>query len=397
MPQQTANPKVYYSGRQTYIRKLKIFKQTKWVVSILMVLILASVCLLIAASYLSFNIPLVGPKIQREVDYLVASVPVLPKTPKQVLIKAFEDSKKIKTAKEKFTLTAGSGDIVLGSMTVSSQIDARDLENVLLSASINGNLSLGSQNEEMDLEIIETGDDLYFKLNKAPTLPSYDLSAITKKWYKLNVGGLSKDIKSYVRSDEDIKSDVEGNFNKAVEFIEKEGIFKKIKSFPAEKIGGRDSYHFQLSLDTPTMLALLQELSSEFPVEDKELTNNVKEVNFDAWIDKTNFYLNKLEATVNVSGVAAGSSGQLGSNAALEIKLNYEVSEINQDIVINTPSDAKQINSILDLMLLVGVGQFKTTSSEPVLGASRNVSEFGSNILLIERFLHVVTLFPSSI
>jgi hypothetical protein len=79
----------------------------------------------------------------------------------------------------------------------------------------------------------------------------------------------------------------------------------------------------------------------------------------------------------------------------IEIRAGYELSEINQKVEIKAPDGATKIGSLAELFLLVSPAD--AMSVQGVLGASSATAEFGSNVIFLERLVHVVTLFPGSI
>ena len=204
------NLKVFTEAREN-IYKFNLSKIMRLGVGILILMLLLTFSILIAASYTSFDLPLVSKGVQRKVDYLVASVPLVPKTPKQILTKAFEDSRNIKTAKETFSLLLQSGEEELVSVTIEAKLDTNDLDNIALEAQVEGKISQGGQEATVDIDLVEKGSNLFFKIDEVPTLPGYDLGSLSGKWYRIDLEKAGEEIGAQVLEDASIKSDVRFN------------------------------------------------------------------------------------------------------------------------------------------------------------------------------------------
>ena len=402
MPKQSANPvgmKIYRGKEAPKPKKLPLARVLKWFSAILVIILLVAGGTLVAASYLSVKAPLVSVGFQRKVDYLIASVPGIPKTTKQILTKAAQDSEKITIAKQKIEFQMKSGDISLGTLSIESRVDNSDLNNPSLEARIRGEFGLASQVYDLDLSPTQIADDVYFKLDKLPGALlisyGYDLNKIKGKWYQINAKVVRESIGADIRSDEGIKEDIEEKTDEVFDLLDKEKLFQKFQRLPDEKIAGRDSYRRALSPGSTTLAKIFRKLTDS-KVEEKEIAEMIKNPKLDLWIDKKNFFVNKMEVTTGFTSEVAGSSTLVGpTSKPIEVRLGYELSEINQKVEIKAPDGATKIGSLAELFLLVAPAD--AVSVQGVLGASSATAEFGSNVIFLERLIHVVTLFPSSI
>ncbi|HEX7456106.1 MAG TPA: hypothetical protein VF303_01395 [Candidatus Nanoarchaeia archaeon] len=398
MPQQVSpsSSLKIFTGKSEKIKKVGPKTILKWTIGFLILILFLASTSLVAASYLSFKLPLVSKSFQRKVDYFVASVPGIPKTPKQILAKALEDSQNIQTSTEDFDLSVRSGGDLLIAMRIKSKIDTRDLSNVLLQADIQGEIFQGRGSVKLTVSIIEIGDDLYFKLEQTPSIPGYDLSGLVGGWYKINLTEAGSSIGASGLDDEKIRSDVSEKLEETFDFLDENELFKEIRKLSDEKVAGRSSFHLQLVVDSGTLTKFLRELTSESQIDEAEVADTFEKVKFDMWVDKKAFFINKLEIITNLKGYAATSNLKLiPKTESFEAKLSYTLSDINKPIKIQPPKDAQELKSFFELLLKV---QPSTSAlQESVLGVSTVTSKFGSNILFYERLLHVVTLFPGSI
>lgn len=400
LPPLPINPPPVASSAPVPPRRLKPFSIVKWVLLSLIILFLLAGSSLVAASYASIKIPLVSPSFQQKVDYWVASIPAIPKTSKQILTKACKDSENIESAKQNFEFSLKSGSTSLGSLTIEMRADSSDLENTSLEARIKGEFGLAPQVYELDFSLTQIAQDFYFKIDKTPDALlapyGYDLSKIKGKWYQIDAGAARGEIGADVRDDEDIQADIEEKTNEVFKSLNEEKLFQKFKRLSDEKIAGRDSYHLTLSLDPPMLVEIFRGLAPDTKVNEKEIEKTIQEAKFDLWVDKKAFFIDKMEATIAFTSEATGASMSLGpASGPLEVQLGYELSEINQKVEIKTPEGATKLKSLAELFVLVAPPEM--TGMQGVLGASTGTAEFGSNALFLERLIHVVTLFPSSI
>ncbi|MCX6796336.1 MAG: hypothetical protein NTW06_02445 [Candidatus Falkowbacteria bacterium] len=349
---------------------------------------------MVAASYTSTKLPLVSKDFQRKVDYLVASVPNIPKTPKQILIKAFEDSQKIKSARQDFKFSFGNDDLSLVSLEINSKVDINDIDNVALEAIVKGEVFTGVERQNINLSLVEIGRDLYFKLDNIPEIPQYNLKALKGNWYKLDVEQAQNTLGTELRADEKIKDDVQEKLEEVFNFLDENKLMEKIIKLPDDKLAEGESYHLQLPIDTATFVEIFNKYYPEANVTEKEAAEVIKDIDIDLWIHKKSFFIDKFE--LNFVFTDQEGSLQVGfGSKPVELTASYELSEINREMNIEAPKNAKELEGIMDLMMIV-----QPTSLSPVeevLGISMGGSEFGSNVLFLERAIHVITLFPSAI
>lgn len=402
MPDRPAKPQGLKIFRGEAAPKPKKFPLTKLLIlggAVLALLLIAVGSVLVAASYLSEKAPLVSVDFQRKVDYLVASVPLVPKTNKQILTRAAQDSENIQSAKEKFELKIGSGAISLGSLSIEASSDSTDINNTSVEARVKGKFGIAPQVYELDLSLTQIADNLYFKLDKTPdalfTPYGYDPSKIRGKWYQIDTEVMRKSISADTKSNEDIQKEIEGKTEEFFDFLDEENLLQKFQRLPDEKIASRESYHLLLSLDKATLVKIFHKFMNT-QLEEGEVSEVIEDAKLDLWVDKSSFFVNKMEATIGLTSEAASSTSLVGSALGpIELKVGYELSEINQKVEIEAPGGATKINSLSELFILVAPTD--TRSVQGVLGASSATAEFGSNVIFLERLIHVVTLFPSSI
>lgn len=393
----TQSLKGFTRTRET-INKFIPNRRIKFGIAAVVLLLLLTFSILVVASYTSFDLPLVSKGVQRKVDYLIASVPAIPKTSKQILTKAFEDSRNIKTAKETFIFSLQSDNQELASMTIEARLDTSDMNNVALEAEIIGKLAQADQEAIVDLDLVEKSSDLFFKINKAPMLPGYDLDSLLGKWYRIDLEKVGEEIGAKILEDQDIKSDVEAKIEEVFDTLDETGIFKKIKKLPDEKIAGKDSYHLSYAAEISDAALIFQELVPEPDINRGEIEGVLEETKIDLWVDKKTFFVNKVEVHLKLKEGTEGAIMQLVPiNKQLGIRFSYTLSEINKPIKIESPKNAQGLSSLIELLMIIQPSSSNLLLQEQLLGTSTQTREFGGSVLFYERFLRVLTLFPNTI
>ena len=391
------NLKVFTGGREN-IYKFNLSKIMRLGVGILILMLLLTFSILIAASYTSFDLPLVSKGVQRKVDYLVASVPLVPKTPKQILTKAFEDSRNIKTAKETFSLLLRSGEEELVSVTVEAKLDTNDLDNVALEVQIEGEISQGGREAMVAIDLVEKGNNLFFKIDEVPTFPGYDLGSLSGKWYRIDLEKAGEEIGAQILEDVSIKSDVEEKIEEILNVFDETNIFGKIKKLPDGKVVGRDNYHLSYSAGTSDLVKIFQKLLPETSIDKNEIEKVFGDTKIDLWVDKKTYFINQAETSFKLLEIADGAILQVVPiNQQLEVKASYTLSDINEPIKIEVPKNAQNIGSFIELLMMTQPTSSNLLLQEAILGVSTQTIEFGSNVLFYERLLRVLTLFPNTI
>lgn len=387
-----------FTGRRENIYKFNLSKIMRLGVGILILMLLLTFSILIAASYTSFDLPLVSKGVQRKVDYLVASVPFVPKTPKQILTKAFEDSRNIKTAKETFSLLLQSGDEELVSVTIEVKLDTNDLDNIALEAQIEGKISQGGQEATVAIDLVEKGNNLFFKIDKVPTLPGYDLGALSGKWYRIDLEKAGEEIGAQVLEDASIKNDVEEKIEEILNVLDETNIFGKIKKLPDGKAVGRDNYHLSYLAETSDLVKIFQKLLPKASIDKNEIEKVFGDTKIDLWVDKKTYFINQAETSFKLIEIADGATLQVVPiSQQLEVEASYTLSDINEPIKIEVPKKAQNIGSFIELLMMTQPTPSNLLLQEAILGVSTQTIEFGSNVLFYERLLRVLTLFPNTI
>ncbi len=374
-------------------KKYSRFKILSAVFAVVIVIVVVST--LVVSSYLSFNSPLVPRTAVRAADIVIASIPFLPKTPKQVLTKAIFETGRVKSGEHNFSLL------------IKQKISEKEERTVMFpkikgpfkksegQVDIAGTAFLGFPSEDEDakseINFVEQDDYLYFQVKNVPPLQNINLNKLDSKWHKIDMTKVASDAKADIRSDEEIGETISEKMSLLFDTLASEGINQKISTSDEEDINGQLSFHYKLNLEGD----LLGKIKNIF-VSEREF-GNLNNVSLDLWIEKSNFYFSKLEISGELSNdPVAASSNLVLQEQGLNFELIYELRNAGEDVEIKVPEDAKEVSSLLSLYLLVQDDRSEKNPAGALLGAASGLGEFGANVLTIERLLHVLYLTPQS-
>ena len=356
-------------------------------------IVAGSVGLLVVSSYTGFGSPPIPKTLVRAADITIASFPLLPKNPNQVLAKSLFETSRISSGEHKFNLDL-------------TQDIGEGKENSLFSVEITGpftksdnqidlagkaSLSFPNEEESSKVEFVEEDDFIFFRLENTPDFFGLDLTELQGNWFKLDLTKILSDAKASTRSDEEIEKTTTEKIRTILSVIEAGDLNKNIKVLPDENIEGENNYHFQLNFSEEQTKKILKTIS-----EDSPQLPDIKTMAIDLWINKTDFILKKLV----ISGIVSSAQEKPSEGVTLNLpdvnfELSYELVNSNKIVTIDTPDESKDLSSLLELYLLVKSDE-EADPTSVVLGAVSNLGEFGANFLTIERLIHVLYLIPQS-
>ena len=349
--------------------------------------------LLVVSSYTGFGSPPIPKSIVRIADIAIASFPVLPKNPSQVMAKALFETSRVDSGEHMFNLKLiqdvqeGKIDSIF-SLKITGPF--RKVDNQIDLAGT-ANFSVPNNEGDSKVEFIEKDDFVYLRLENVPDLFGLDLDKLQGSWYKLDVTKVLSDAKASTRTDGEIEKTISERISTVMAVFESEGLIRNIMVLPDESVDGQFSYHYKIDLSEEQTKKVLDSLSGG-----SEELPNIKRISIELWIDKASFVINKML----ISGILASEPERPSENVVLKFpdvnfELLYELKYPNEDIAINTPEPTKELKSLFDLYLLVQSDE-KADPASAILGVGGNLGEFGANFLTIERLIHVLYLTPQS-
>lgn len=353
------------------------------------VLIVGIIGTLVASSYLNWKILPFG--VSRIVDITIASVPFIPKTPTQILSKAYFETGRIKSGEHSFSLNVNQSSETLTEQVLFLNISGpfRKFDDQI-DFSGRASLKLSSNEHSSEINFVEENDYIYFQMNNPPSFPNLELSGLGDNWYQLDVTKILNDSKADVRGDKEIEKTIREKTDILLRSIVSNELFERIAVLPDESIDGSGSYHFRLSFNKEETNEIVKKFIGE---SEGSLLNKVS---IDVWVDKSRMYFNKIAIEGTIAGQPLSSASVVTLKTTdLNFTLVYQLTKPNEDVAITTPESSNELSSLLDLYLLVQP-QGDQNAAAAILGVATNLNEFGANFLTVERLLHVLYLAPQS-
>ena len=353
------------------------------------VLIVGIIGTLVASSYLNWKILPFG--VSRIVDITIASVPFIPKTPTQILSKAYFETGRIKSGEHSFSLNVNQSSETLTEQVLFLNISGpfRKFDDQI-DFSGRASLKLSSNEHASEISFVEENDYIYFQMNNPPSFPNLELSGLGDNWYQLDVTKILNDSKADVRGDKEIEKTIREKTDILLRSIVSNELFERIAVLPDESIDGSGSYHFRLSFNKEETNEIVKKFIGE---SEGSLLNKVS---IDVWVDKSRMYFNKIAIEGTIAGQPLSSASVVTLKTTdLNFTLVYQLTKPNEDVAITTPESSNELSSLLDLYLLVQP-QGDQNAAAAILGVATNLNEFGANFLTVERLLHVLYLAPQA-
>lgn len=325
-------------------------------------------CLLIL-SYLPFYPSFVPRSFVYGVDSLVASLPFLPKTAKQITTKALLQNTTLKSY----------------SYSTDVKLSATNLPDLLVKAGGKVNkLGLFSSDYNMVLNLTGLGKDqskinfssieniFYFRLQEGGEVLGLNLNNLGNNWYEVDLENFQKSLGVTVRSDKEVAADIAGQFQTLLAQTPND-FFAKVK---LERSG--QNYKLTRKLETGLVGKIFKS---------KESTA-LSKIELTALVNKNNFYLHRivLKAKVNFEKLKV----DFVSAKEADLTLTYQISDLNKIKEVSLPAPTEKIATPLELSLkILGEGGFFEVASQS--------GDLATNFLTLERLLKVFILLPKAI
>lgn len=364
-------------------------KAVLWVITF--IFIVGVLGFLTSASYLGWDPRVVPRGLLDATDVAITHIPLLPKTPKQVMTRTVFEMGRVESGEHHFSLELTENPGEGNEKTIFSPKVFGPFKKSGDQIDLSATVSLGFSEESTQkskIEFIEESDYFYFKAGDLPPLLGLDFRKLGSDWHKLDLTKITSDAKANVKEDAEIVADIKDKTGLILEILKKDG-FRKVQVLPTEAVDGRESFHYQRKLSKEEITKIEQALLGE------EASNLLEKISLDLFIDKSNFHFNKLEIKGAVSRDSEEGSDVILNVPDLGFHLVYELKKGSEEVEIKAPEDAKEIGSLLDLYLLVQ-SERKESPAEQILGATSGLGEFGANFLTVERLLHVLYLTPQA-
>jgi hypothetical protein len=271
-----------------------------------------------------------------------------------------------------------------GNVEVPNRDDFNSFKEAL---ALNGEFSMEGTTVKMGGDVRLLNGVMYMKVNELPALPNFNASDLKGKWMKMQNKNASS--KSQL-SQEDLQKlrEASNNLVKNAQFTNatketKNGhsVFVVQATLPKQAIADYVKEISKISSKNSSMTATNQE---EIDKSLEKFMDNVSEVKATFWVDRGTFNIRHMEAPLTITVPNNGSmenentannpfSALSGLNV---VKMNVSVDQdkFNQTFTFEEPTDAQDFEEVVSQMMMKGMGQPSTGTSEvPTLNAKQKL------------------------
>lgn len=304
-----------------------------YIVGFLIALIVISVAATSAFAYaVTYQQLSVGnPDLEKSIQQTVQRLPFTPKTPEFLLESMAEAQKTV--SKHSFDLSIATQSDTLAAplglnsleLSAKGKVDYSNLENI--QTDLQASLS-----NQYNLQMRKKDQMIYVKLDKLPeyvylllSLPKEKVDPLLTQWISFDVTPLNTDAKKYLDDQSEQSNASEKMVDRMRDILKEPAILAKFKQ-SSEKVGDHDAYKLEFVADPVTIDYLGKEIEKEmakdYPSqslyytqqEEKKLSDTVKALTINVWIDKQSYYMRKMISSVTVAVPDYSSMGLGAAN-----------------------------------------------------------------------------------
>jgi len=266
------NPISNFLFKLKFYLKVGRFGFVKIIVLIIAVLVFLTGTTATLAVYTDINIPFVS-KYKQDLTLFYYKIPLIPKTPEQILIAAVDKNTRLKTYNPNFSFAAQlkNTEVELGSLDfeMAGPVDITDEKNFAFNVEGKAALNFGGKSYQIDGKLMKKDKAFYGKIDKLPDelLKMYggaaginsasitqtpqeeiqaNLEELFKNWIKYEFKNLPTKAREELEKNIESTSITNKVREEAQEFLLKSSILPEVKKLSDEKIEGVDSYRLLL-------------------------------------------------------------------------------------------------------------------------------------------------------
>ncbi len=351
-------------------------RNTKVLLLITLAILIALGLILAPVAFSYSNILLINPEITASNDDLIAQIPLLPKTPKQIIARAKKVNQSLNSYKNKTSLVLSAEKVKLVDILTDGAIKNANSDKTESSNHVKGQ-SLFPAPVNFEFQTVTQGTTLYFKVDKGIRLPGFDTTKLENGWYQIDLQEFQKDLKVATRTDVEITRDVKKELDRYLEELRAEGSFGKEASFSEITEQGKQFYQIKLKVTK-------EPLSKYFlggGLQDKNSTLTIL-------INKADFYLEK---------ISLQSEKLSKDKKSINLSFTYDISAQNQDFTIEKPRNATKLNNPIELYLLLNDKNAGSNVESLFKALGGEVKDVVADLLTVERLTKVIILLPKSL
>ncbi len=247
-------------------------------------------------------------------------------------------------------------------LTLSGVSDMRDLSNLKAGGSfVAQGQAPGMDVMDISFETRVIGDVSYFKINSLPDMPMLNISSLMNTWIKFDPQEIGDQLGFNPQQMEEMENELQPELaghkltDEQIEdigqLIYNEKLFKVVENLGSEKVNGVNCYHYLVTINKAVLPEIILEIGQivDQPLEayqEADMRQDLAEINFpdfEIWIGKSDKYLHRL---------AFQYQRQEPENEIMfDIKAEMTMSQHNQEVTIQAPTESKSIQEVMEVMM----------------------------------------------
>ncbi len=254
---------------------------------------------------------------------------------------------------------------------------AADLEKANWKFNIDANGNFGDLTYKVNIDALKKDADYFIKINNIPSLFLGALSSVKGEWVKLTAASessksydelsfIAKSLPEMEETYKENKEEFSKIIKKAVQFADEEKLIEFGKKPSSEKVADRTLYRYDIKIRKDAVVPFYKKLLAEttngeyknyqFIINDPGLLEYFESKEFEevfdyynkntfltVWTDKAGFPA-QIEYRMRI--VPSEKVTQLSDKQA-NLVFTFSILDINQEVIIETPSNAKNLKDII--------------------------------------------------
>lgn len=344
------------------------------------------------AAYTEIKVPMLSSNMKKNLTVMVYKIPLLPKTPRQILTAAAETDKVLTSYTADFSFSAKVGGTALSAGSFDLQfkgpLDFTNPENPKFDIDASTHLDMFGTKVDLSGKVRGLDKIVYFKLDEIPVdaldnwmsglfgtgfryssygSPNFEdlsndqiaenLKSVTVNWISYEPGGLDTQARKALEENSKNQSIIESARRKMQSILSDSDVIPEIKLLGSEKVNGAETYHLQVSPTRDSLKRVMSMLMTGSDTTSNKYNEEMidgfisasEAVVIDAWFGKTDALLRKVsaQALINTGSMLGGMTGSLSSPTAImgtlgagnvSLSLVLGLSDIGKSADISVPS-----------------------------------------------------------
>lgn len=322
--------------------------------------------------YTQIKLPLVNANVRSRFDSLAYKIPLLPKTPRQVLTAASATDKALTsyTADFSFSAKQGSAALTAGSLdlNLTGPLDFSTPQNPKFDITAAAQINVAGTSLRLSGKARGVDKIVYFKLDELPVESlnnllqpflglslvaqsegegsSQRLAPVLSNWIKYDTSGLDTQARAAMEQTSQSQSVIDTSRRRIQNILSDDSVMPEVKLVGRENVDSVPTYHLRARPSREAVKRIVREFVGDENLPDLDgLVSSVDEVVIDAWFGTADALPRKVSALLNINlGTLSSSSPatllkSLGTGS-LSLSWVLQLTDIGQQVTVEVPQSA---------------------------------------------------------